>query len=895
LTELPPDEEVDISWIKFADKSFNPSDYKLDHKGMSVFADMCSAGLWVYEATKEISAGMPMERLERLPVLKQVEQSGMFIASVPPIEEIPALSGGMVNCRILFGSEKSPDAIRDDFMDPIRVVVEGGDASAKGGATEETGAYVDKSVEEVVKATDASLIYEFVRNASAGLEGAAGFLSVLKRDPANLAVITETHRIFRSLKGMSVIFGFVKIAILAGRMEVLFEKLIAKKVEPNDETFDFAEHCLERLNMLVGEAQTGKDTGVLVADLTDKADRLVGHSERGFVAVRGLLKGEPSDISIISKISDDEQNLIAEEREKSRSIYEVKIGVDENALEMGYEPLSLVPTIEQAGSIIARIPTIENVPEIFDFDPKTFNLGFRFVLSSEMTRVEIEERMKVLPKFVHVSVKQMFAKGAAEVDAVPSPVKRTPVPTPPSKMAEVKPPPPVSSDDRRAHEAASNAQELDRKPEDKSLGTIRVNTERVDKLLNLVGEIVIDRTRMDQIGAEINKTMSKSPIAEQFAHTNQLFHRHMNEIQEMVMSMRMVQVGTVFNKFPRIVRDLSKSLGKNVTLVLTGEKTELDKTLIEEISDPLVHLVRNAIDHGMEPPKERLAANKPGIGTIELKASHEGDSILLEIADDGRGMNIEKIRAKAIERGLLDPADTSLGEKEILNFIFEPGFSTAETATVVSGRGVGMDVVKKNIAKLKGMIDIRTELGKGSRIVIRLPLTLAIVPTLVVRARDERFAIPLSSVVESLRVFPGELKEIQGREMITLRDSVLPLARLDEIFQLDKKKKKAMPRSFINYRTESAKAEAAALADRERKGFVYIVVVGLAEKRLGLVVSELKSQQEVVIKKMGPLLKDVPCISGATIMGDGRVALILDAGQVIEESLKADRRVKSLA
>ncbi len=432
--------------------------------------------------------------------------------------------------------------------------------------------------------------------------------------------------------------------------------------------------------------------------------------------------------------------------------------------------------------------------------------------------------------------------------------------------------------------------EMERALKEKGASTIRVDIDRLDKLLNLIGELVIDRTRLEQIGTQIRKALPHDPVTAQLALTSQLFHRHMNEIQDMVMSVRMVPIGNVFNKFPRIVRDLAKSLGKNVNLTTQGEETELDKTLIEEISDPLVHLIRNAIDHGIEPPKERIASGKPGIGAVELKAHHEGDTIIIEISDDGRGMDIDRIRNKAIERGLMGAGDANITDKDILQFIFEPGFSTADAPTMVSGRGVGMDVVKRNIIKLKGLIDIHSEKGKGSRIVIRLPLTLAIVPTLIIGVKDETFAIPLSSVVESIRISRSEVREVQGREMITLRDSVLTLVRLDEMFELDRKKRQSASHSSA----QQASAPMQDMAKREKemrrkRNSIFVVIIGQAEKRLGLVVGELKNQQEVVIKTLGKTLKDTPCISGATIMGDGRVALILDAGQIIEEAARRDR------
>lgn len=420
-------------------------------------------------------------------------------------------------------------------------------------------------------------------------------------------------------------------------------------------------------------------------------------------------------------------------------------------------------------------------------------------------------------------------------------------------------------------------EKVEKKIRDKGISTIRVEIERLDKLLNHVGELVIDRIRFEETGAEMKKRSPHDPISIQLTETNQLFQRHLNEIQSLVMSVRMVPISNVFNRFPRIMRDLAKTLGKRVNFIVSGGETELDKTLVEEISEPLMHLLRNSLGHGIETPDERAEAGKNEEGTVKLKAYHQGDSIIIEIDDDGRGMDVENIRQKGIELGLISDGEP-LTEKEIIQTIFEPGFSTTDVATKVSGRGVGMDVVKQSITRLKGLIDLDSRQGEGLKIVIRLPLTLAIVPTLIIGARDETYAIPLSSVIESIRVNPEEINKVQGKEMITLRDNILPLVRLDDLFELDRKKNKFRKISPPEAPTNG-----------KGKKSVFIVVLGIAEKRLGLIVKNLKTQQEVVIKNLSHLLGDVPGISGATIMGNGKVCLILDIGEIVDEALKRGR------
>jgi len=889
--------ETDLAHINLIGNDFDVSSYNLNEKERSILSDSINAGLWIYEVTKEFVGGTSAERLERLLIFKQIEELGMLISAVPPIDEIPEM-GGMVNCRILFSSEMPTENVRDEFMDPVRTVVKGEKRKSgfspllSAGEPEHSGE--EKTLAEVLGNIDESLVAEFLRNSTQALDQIDLALLELERDPTNLDLISDIHKSFRTLKGTSAIFGFSKLAILGGKLETLFENIRTERITAGDGVFDCVSGCMITGKELIDEIRTGKDKGISVDKIVVKLTNLLGQARKKSSELDALMNMSLMDGTTIARLNIEEKNIIADEYEKAIPIYEINIGFPENVIELGYEPISAVPILEKIGNILVSIPIIEKVPDIAGFDEKKFGMSFRFLLSTVISPAEMLKRLDALPRFFAISVKEVLnKKGFASLE--PLSASR-----PKKEVAPVEHPIPATSPVFLPHQqpvqkqfsiskSESLAAEAEKKLKEKGANTIRVDIGRLDKLLNLIGELVIDRTRLDQIGVQIKKSLPHDPVAAQLAQTSQLFHRHMNEIQDMVMSVRMVPIGNAFGKFPRIVRDLAKSLGKNVNLVTSGEETELDKTLIEEISDPLVHLIRNAIDHGIEPPKERIANDKPGIGTVELKAFHEGDSIIIEISDDGRGMDMEGIRRQAVIRGLMDPDETNLTDKDILQFIFEPGFSTAQTPTMVSGRGVGMDVVKRNITKLKGLIDIHSEMGKGSRITIRLPLTLAIVPTLLVGVRDETFAIPLSSVVESIRISPSEIREVQGREMITLRDSVMTLARLDQIFELDRKKRKSAPHSSAPLPLAEGNAARREKETRKKRNSLFVVVIGLAEKRLGIVVNELKNQQEVVIKSLGSILKDTPGISGATIMGDGQVALILDAGQIIEEAGRRDR------
>ncbi|GFO67423.1 chemotaxis protein CheA [Geomonas limicola] len=381
--------------------------------------------------------------------------------------------------------------------------------------------------------------------------------------------------------------------------------------------------------------------------------------------------------------------------------------------------------------------------------------------------------------------------------------------------------------------------------------TVRVDVKRLDDLMNQVGELVLERNRMIQLHSDYQSGLDPNGFSDDFGKLSKRLNFVTSELQMQVLKMRMLPVEKVFKKFPRIVRNLARDLGKEVDLQIFGEETELDRSVVDEIGDPLIHLIRNALDHGLETPDERVAAGKPRMGTVMLSAAHEGNQIVISIKDNGRGINPDKIAQKAMDKGLITEEQlATMGSREILELIFLPGFSTKEQTTDLSGRGVGMDVVRTNIRKLNGIIEIKNELGHGSEFILKLPLTLAIIQSLLVEVEREVYSIPLASVIETMRVDQKEFHMIGGQEVLKLRDSVLPLLRLGRVFSC-------------------------ADAGNDRST-CYVVIVGVAEKRVGLVVTRLLGQQEVAIKSLGKFLANLPGIGGSTIMGDGRVALIVD-------------------
>ena len=388
--------------------------------------------------------------------------------------------------------------------------------------------------------------------------------------------------------------------------------------------------------------------------------------------------------------------------------------------------------------------------------------------------------------------------------------------------------------------------------------TIRVDVERLDELLNIASELVLGRNRLAQVNSEFALEHEGTKLSRDLSEATRQIDLMMNELQLVVMKTRMVKIGKVFNRFPRVVRDLSKETNKNVRLELRGEETELDKTLIEEINDPLVHLIRNSIDHGIEAPDERKKAKKDTTGTITLSAEHEGNHIIITIEDDGKGIDPEKIKEKAISKGLISKEKAKeLSTNDIYNLIFLPGFSTAEVVTNISGRGVGMDVVKTNVTKLRGLISIDSKVGEGTKIIIKLPLTLAIIPGMIVKVNEQSLVIPLNSIIEVVRVHLDNINSINGREVIRMRDSVIPLVGVEELLN--------------------------GVSDDKDRVWQYVVIVGIAEKRFGIKVDQLIGQKEIVIKSLGTYLGTIEGIAGSTILGDGTVIMILDIGELIHK------------
>ncbi len=409
--------------------------------------------------------------------------------------------------------------------------------------------------------------------------------------------------------------------------------------------------------------------------------------------------------------------------------------------------------------------------------------------------------------------------------------------------------------------------------------TIRVDVKRLDELMNLIGELVLAKNRLIKIYNDVEERYEGEKFLDELNQVVSSISIVTTDLQIAVMKTRMLPIGKVFNKFPRLVRDLSRELGKKVKLIIEGEDTELDKSIIEEIGDPLVHMIRNSVDHGIEPPEERIKKGKPETGTVWLKAYNEGNMIVIEIKDDGKGMDPEKLKEIAIKKGIITPNEAeNISDKEAFMLIFKPGFSTASKVTNISGRGVGMDVVKTNIEKLNGIIEVDSIPGKGTTFKLKIPLTLAIIQALLVASQEDLFAVPLSNVIETVRIVEEDIYTVEGKSVLKLRDEVLPLVNMADIFEIEK------------------------ILEPEK--YLYVVILGLGASKVGLIVDRFIGQEEIVIKSLGEFLKGIPGIAGATIRGDGKVTLIVDVGtlmklakethnkKIVTESLKEAKNKK---
>lgn len=661
--------------------------------------------------------------------------------------------------------------------------------------------YNDPEMQEIFEA--------FVVESTELLENLSQDLMLIEDNPEDEELLNRIFRAFHTIKGTSSFMGFDKIATLTHSAEDILNKLRKFELKVNQEIIDVLLEVYDFLTLMVERVKKGED--ISDVDYTNTLKKIDILKSGG--SLQGT--GEPAE----EKISEGASGAVSSSEEKSSSKVE--------------EVLSI------AGEIVSKPG---------DFSPEEYeliNAAFAEVNKSLMAEAGAKVDAEVL--FKTSTQKEETADVLVSVD------KRE---TSEIEQHEDKTVGKPLTETKVAQTESAKTREVAKQSVASSAETIRIDVTRVENLMNLSGELVLGRNRLEQITRNLlSGDVTKETLKELEETTSQIDFIT-SEIQASVMRMRMIPIGKLFQKAPRIVRDLAKQFNKKIQLIMEGEETEIDKGIIDELSDPLVHMLRNACDHGIESPEERIRLGKPEVGTVYLGAEQEGNNIVIRISDDGKGMDPEKIKAKAIERGLITPEEaTQMTTKEAYQLIFQPGFSTAQIISNVSGRGVGMDVVRTNILKLKGMIDIESEVGVGTTFIIKLPLTLAIIQGLLVRVHSEIYAIPLASVLEVVDCDVSKVSTINKREVIKIRSDILPLIRLSRILN-------------VNGQNES-------LDDK------YVVVVGIGEFRVGLVVDELLGQQEIVIKSLGEFLGHIDGIAGVTILGDGSVVIIIDVGELV--------------
>ncbi|WP_099158117.1 chemotaxis protein CheA [Virgibacillus ndiopensis] len=665
----------------------------------------------------------------------------------------------------------------------------------------------------------------FIDESNEHLEVLYKQLLELEKNPTEKAIIGEIFRAAHTLKGMSATMGYNDLANLTHKLENVFDGIRYDKITVQTDMMDILFETVDHLNAMVEDISSGGDGKRDVSQIVSYLERI----EKGDqIEQAGETVQKPSvsqsSLKTITTLDEFEIAILNESAERGFSNYEITVTLRDDCLLKGARVFMVFEVLEKLGEVIKSEPSVN------DLEEENFENSFTVILVSKQGEQEIQDKIKKVSEIDNVEVNH-FSIATYEKGSKQNAVKQ---------------------DNETANDQSKSSSTNSEKSTVKSSAnkTIRVNIERLDVLMNLFEELVIDRGRLEQISGELNH--------QDLQETVERMSRVSGDLQSIILTMRMVPVDQVFNRFPRMIRKLARDLNKNVAIDIIGAETELDRTVIDEIGDPLVHLIRNAMDHGIETPQERLKKGKPEQGTIRLQAYHSGNHVFIEIADDGAGINKEKVLEKAISNEVIsrNHAET-LTDKQIYELIMESGFSTADTISDISGRGVGLDVVKNTIESLGGNISIDATVDKGSIFSIQLPLTLSIISVLLVELKEEKYAIPLSSIIETAIIHKDQIMHAHNKKVIDFRGKVVPLAFLNDIFNVSQE-------------------------DTNDSDFVSIVIVRKGDKMAGLVVDSFIGQQEVVLKTLGNYLSNVFAISGATILGDGQVALIVDSNALIK-------------
>ncbi len=682
----------------------------------------------------------------------------------------------------------------------------------------------------------------FIDESSEHLQNLSDCIMVLEKEPDNKDTINEVFRAAHSLKGMAGTMGFKRMQHLTHDMENVFQEVRSDRIKVDSSMIDLLFECLDALDKYLDNVKSSSDEGtedneMIINTLNDFIAKANGKAPAE--APANSKPAETAEESTSKKkvleveLSDHESKALQEAREGGQHIYALTVVIQKDCLLKAARAFLVFKAVEECGQILVYRPSSQ------DIEDEKFDQEFSFYIASN------EELEKVI----------QAANGVSEIENVIG-----------FAVEEKEQAQQEEASEKTASAAVQQSQSPAKQPEHKPAGsakkqtpakpvtnrTVRVDIEKLDALMNQVSELIIAKNSLVSISTTEGGSFSSQGFHEQIEY----LERITTNLHESVMKVRMVPIESVVSKFPRMIRDLSRTLGKKMELTMSGEDTELDRTVVDQIGDPLQHLLRNSADHGLENAELRAERGKPEMGNIFLNAYQEGNNVIIQVGDDGNGIDTEAVKLKAIERGIITEEQAeSMSQKEIVNMLFMPSFSMAKKITDISGRGVGLDVVKSNIEALGGDVEVKTKLGEGSTFTVRLPLTLAIIQALMVEIRDEKYAIALGAIANIEDIPVTDIKYVQAQEVIHLRGSVIPIIRMDRV--LDAKPQDEEPESLT------------------------VVIVKRGDSQAGLIVDNLIGQQEIVIKSLGKYINCNKLISGATILGDGEVALILDVNTLM--------------
>ncbi|WMM26600.1 chemotaxis protein CheA [Tissierella sp. MB52-C2] len=651
----------------------------------------------------------------------------------------------------------------------------------------------------------------FVEEAKEHLQNMNDVLLELEKDFSHIENINEIFRVAHTLKGMSGTMGFHNMANLTHEMENVLQAVRSNEIKLSEDIIDILFECFDALDSsvstIISEGVENSDTN---EPLISKLRNIL--SKEKDIDISAELEVEEKD-----KINDFIMEAVKKAEDEGLSIYTIDFTLSESCMLKSARAFIVFNTLETFGEIIYSNPSVE------DIEDEKFEFNFSVIMVSSNEKSDILKELKQISEIEKIDLLDFENVDYEEGSIIDE-----------SKTTNTSPQKNDKNEKSSGHQGKVGK-------------TVRVDIERLDNLMNLVSELIIIKTRMDDL--------SEKTTGENITETIEYLERITTSLHDAVMKVRMVPIERVFNRFPRLVRDLSKELGKEIALEMSGEETEVDRTVIDEIGDPLIHLIRNSIDHGIELPADRLKNGKDEKGTVVLKSYPDGNNVVIEVEDDGKGLDHNVIRNKAIEKGILDEKEAeSLSVEDSISLLFEAGFSTSETISDVSGRGVGLDVVKSKIEAINGNIEVVSSKGKGTKFIIRIPLTLAIIQALLIKLSHEIYAIPLSSITEIINISQSQIRDVQGQEVVLYRGMTLPIIRLKNVLDI---------------------------SDDDEKEDLIVVVVKKGDKQAGLIVDNLIGQQEIVIKSLGKYLSGVKYLSGATILGNGNISLILDVNSLI--------------